>query len=72
MGFNIQGEGGADVRDSCKVGVFDLYLTRYWGLKLATNAVTTVLRVDQVSQSISKPFKYIRPVKLIGYFISRS
>lgn len=29
-------------------GVFDLYVTKFWGLKYATEAASTVLRVDQI------------------------
>ena len=49
FGFDVQNVVEAEVRDSCKTGVYDLFLTRYWGIKLATNAVNTVLRVDQVT-----------------------
>ena len=49
MGFDVRDVGAADIKDCCTEGIVDLYLTRYWGLKLATNAVTTILRVDQVS-----------------------
>ena len=47
-GLNIESEGGAGVVDTMSVNLVDLYLTRYWGLKLATGAATTVLKVDQV------------------------
>ena len=46
-GFDIEGEGAA-VKDVVAAGVLDLYLTKWWGIKLATGAATTVLRVDQV------------------------
>jgi len=46
-GFDIEGEGAA-VKDVAAAGILDLYLAKYWGLKLATDAATTVLRVDQV------------------------
>ena len=29
-------------------GILDLYVTKYWGIKFATQAVCTVLRVDQI------------------------
>lgn len=32
-----------------EAGIFDPYLVKHWGIKLATNAAITVLRVDQVS-----------------------
>ena len=47
MGFDIEGEGAA-VKDVAAAGIWDLYLAKMWGLKLATNAAATVLRVDQV------------------------
>ena len=47
-GFDIEGEGAA-VKDVAAAGILDLYLAKYWGLKLATDAATTVLRVDQVN-----------------------
>ncbi len=46
-GFDIEGEGAA-VKDMVEAGVYDLYHCKWWGIKLATNAATTVLRVDQV------------------------
>lgn len=47
-GVDIEGDGAA-VKDVAAAGVWDLYLAKWWGLKLATTAVNTVLRVDQVS-----------------------
>ena len=47
MGFDLDGEGAA-VKDVVEAEILDLYLSRWWGIKLATNAATTVLRVDQV------------------------
>lgn len=47
-GFDVEGEGAA-VKDVAAAGILDLYLGKYWGLKLATDAATTVLNVDQVS-----------------------
>lgn len=47
VGFDIEGEGAA-VKDVVEGGILDLYLAKWWGIKLATNAATTVLRVDQV------------------------
>ena len=52
MGFDIEGEGAA-VRDSAAAGVLDLYLCKYWGLRLAADAATTVLNVDQVSRHVT-------------------
>ena len=44
----LQSDSGASVKDAFSASIFDLFLVRFWGLKLATNATTTVLRVDQV------------------------
>lgn len=46
-GFDIEADGAA-VKDVAKAGIVDLYNAKWWGIKLATNAATTVLRVDQV------------------------
>ncbi|WP_411023380.1 TCP-1/cpn60 chaperonin family protein, partial [Salmonella sp. s51228] len=37
-----------DVIDSVDDKIFDLYLIKEWAIKLANNAATTVLRVDQI------------------------
>lgn len=34
--------------DAVPAGVLDLYLTKMWGLKYATNAACTILKVDQI------------------------
>ena len=39
------------VRDLGADGLFDLYATKLWAIRLATDAVTTVLRVDQIIMS---------------------
>jgi T-complex protein 1 subunit theta len=44
-GFDVENGG---VLDSVAAGITDLYLTKYWMLKLATNAATTVLKIDQI------------------------
>lgn len=41
------------MKDMMEAGVFDPYLVKHWGIKLATNAAITVLRVDQVSHLLS-------------------
>ena len=46
-GFDNEGEGAA-VKDVVAAGIVDLYLSKWWGIKLATGAAVTVLRVDQV------------------------
>ncbi|KAL6473153.1 hypothetical protein MHYP_G00193410 [Metynnis hypsauchen] len=47
VGFDIEGEGPA-MKDMLEAGVLDPYLVKHWGIKLATNAAITVLRVDQI------------------------
>lgn len=47
FGFDIEGEGAA-VIDVAEAGIIDLYLTKMWGLKYATNAACTILKVDQI------------------------
>uniref|UniRef100_A0AAY5L569 T-complex protein 1 subunit theta n=1 Tax=Esox lucius TaxID=8010 RepID=A0AAY5L569_ESOLU len=47
MGFDIEGEG-ASLKDMLEAGILEPYLVKYWGIKLATNAAITVLRVDQI------------------------
>jgi len=40
------------VKDMLEAGILDPYLVKHWGIKLATNAAITILRVDQVSASL--------------------
>ncbi|XP_075450035.1 T-complex protein 1 subunit theta isoform X2 [Ascaphus truei] len=47
VGFDIEAECAA-VKDMLECSVFDTYLGKHWGIKLATNAAVTVLRVDQI------------------------
>ncbi|CAI9579344.1 unnamed protein product [Staurois parvus] len=47
IGFDIEAESAA-VKDMLESNVFDTYLGKHWGIKLATNAAVTVLRVDQI------------------------
>uniref|UniRef100_A0A3B4XSU3 T-complex protein 1 subunit theta n=1 Tax=Seriola lalandi dorsalis TaxID=1841481 RepID=A0A3B4XSU3_SERLL len=47
MGFDIEGEGPA-LKDMLEGGIMEPYLVKHWGIKLATNAAITVLRVDQI------------------------
>ncbi len=44
----MEGEGAATT-DVLKAEILDLFLVKWWAIQLATNAATTVLRVDQVS-----------------------
>jgi T-complex protein 1 subunit theta len=41
-------EGGAPHDLSGDDGIMDLYATKWWALKLAADAVVTVLKVDQI------------------------
>jgi len=36
------------VKDMLEAGIVEPYLVKHWGIKMATNAAITVLRVDQV------------------------
>lgn len=46
-GFDIESDLPATIKlDDCKI--YDLYMTKFWGLKYATEAASTVLRVDQI------------------------
>lgn len=43
----FQGDGAA-IKDVVEAGVLDLYLMKFWGLKYAVNATSTILKVDQI------------------------
>lgn len=47
QGFDINSELPATV-DVKTTGIFDLYATKYWAIKYAVGAATTILRVDQI------------------------
>lgn len=49
-GFDVRGEG-SNVTDAVSAGILDLYLCKYWGIKLASNAACTALKIDEVSLS---------------------
>lgn len=46
-GFDVEGEGSA-VADVSEREILDLYLSKMWSLKYATNAAGTILKVDQI------------------------
>ncbi|XP_054270990.1 T-complex protein 1 subunit theta [Macrosteles quadrilineatus] len=46
-GFDITDDSGA-ILDAAEAQIYDLYLTVLWGLKFATNAACTILKVDQI------------------------
>ncbi|XP_038078312.1 T-complex protein 1 subunit theta-like isoform X2 [Patiria miniata] len=62
-GFDIEAEG-AEIKDMLEANVVDAYLTKYWGIKLATSAAVTVLRVDQII--MAKPAGGPKPPKQGG------
>jgi T-complex protein 1 subunit theta len=43
----LQGEGAA-IKDVVEAGILDLYVTKFWGMKYAINAASTILKVDQI------------------------
>ncbi|KAF6021785.1 CCT8L2 [Bugula neritina] len=47
VGVDVEAEGPA-VCDAVKAGLLDLYLTKFWAIKFASQAATTVLKVDQI------------------------
>jgi len=47
IGFDIEGEG-ASTCDALEAGILDGFLSKHWGLKFASDAACTVLRVDQI------------------------
>ncbi|KAL4232557.1 T-complex protein 1 subunit theta [Mactra antiquata] len=47
VGVDIEAAGAA-VCETTDKGIFDLYLAKYWGIKFATAAACTVLKVDQI------------------------
>ena len=48
-GVDIEDGGVADLGE--RGGIFDVFATKQWALRLATDAVVTVLRVDQIIMS---------------------
>ncbi|XP_064208681.1 T-complex protein 1 subunit theta-like isoform X1 [Anguilla rostrata] len=65
MGFDIEAEG-ATLKDMVEARIFDPYLVKHWGIKLATNAAVTVLRVDQII--MAKPAGGPRTPKQQGHW----
>ena len=43
-------EGGPP-KDLAKDGILDVFMTKWWAIKLATDAAVTVLKVDQIIMS---------------------
>lgn len=54
------------VKDAVASSIFDLYLAKYWGIKYASNVVTTILGVDQII--CSKPAGGPKPPQQQGHW----
>lgn len=61
--INIDSDVAA-ILDSIEANIYDLYLTKYWGIKYATNVANTILTVDQII--CSKPAGGPKPPKQGG------
>ena len=48
MGVDIENEDGTGVLDAEDEDILDLMISKYWAIKLATDAARTVLSVDQI------------------------
>ncbi|KAF2803561.1 t-complex protein-like protein 1 [Mytilinidion resinicola] len=48
MGIDIENEDKTGTLDATEEGILDLYITKSWAIKLATEAARTVLSVDQI------------------------
>jgi T-complex protein 1 subunit theta len=46
FGYNI--EPDTQIIDAKEKGIFDLYLTKYWGITFAVKAAISVLYVDKI------------------------
>jgi len=46
FGFNIEGEN--EIVDVTTKSIYDLYLTKYWGITYATKAANSVMYVDKI------------------------
>lgn len=46
-GFDIESESGGFC-DAKEKSILDLFVLKYWGLKYAVGAATTILKVDQI------------------------
>eukprot|EP01135_Chromosphaera_perkinsii_P011413 Nk52_evm58s2391 gene=Nk52_evmTU58s2391 len=65
VGVNIECDrsdpSSSTTLDACEAKIFDLLSVKAWGIKMATNAAATVLRVDQII--MSKPAGGPKPPK---------
>ncbi|ESO94856.1 hypothetical protein LOTGIDRAFT_189106 [Lottia gigantea] len=50
VGIDIEGIS-ASVRDAKEAGIIDLFITKHWGIRFATQSACTVLNVDQIIMS---------------------
>ena len=48
LGIDVENEDGTGTVDAEEEGILDLLVTKQWAIKLATEAATTVLGVDQI------------------------
>jgi len=64
MGYDVEGAGVATC-DAMQKGILDLFLVKLWGLKFATNAASTVLKVDEII--MAKPAGGPKPQKKSGW-----
>nr|CAD7459100.1 unnamed protein product [Timema tahoe] len=60
VGFDIEAEA-AVVKDVSNAGILDLYITKMWGLKYATSAACTILKVDQIIMAKRAGGPKVRP-----------
>jgi T-complex protein 1 subunit theta len=44
----MQNEDGTGTLDAQDAGILDLFISKYWAIKLAFEAASTVLSVDQI------------------------
>jgi T-complex protein 1 subunit theta len=47
-GVDIENESGDGLLDAQEEGILDLFISKFWAIKLATEAARTVLSVDQI------------------------
>merc|ERR1719423_588369 len=64
MGYDVESSGVATCDAQLK-GILDLFLVKWWGLKFATNAASTVLKVDEII--MAKPAGGPKPQKKAGW-----
>lgn len=57
------------MKDMLEAGIVEPYLVKHWGIKLATNAAITVLRVDQVRTNTlgTQQFKNITKLNMTSF-----